>query len=268
MRGLYALGGLLGRTAKLAAVSDPAKLGDGLVRLGTSYVNWYLVADEGGVTVVDAGVPRYRPQLEPGLDVLGRSLEDIRAVLLTHSDGDHTGVANAVRDETGAPIHLHPGDEEAARSRGAKKTDEPMSAELRHIGAWRLFAHFTLNGGARPPVIDGTQSVADGETLDVPGRPRAIHTPGHTPGHVAYLFEGHGALFVGDLICTWHPTRGRLGPQVMAFNVSTPQSYESLGRIEDIDAALVLPGHGDPWREGSAAAADRARATAEADGRV
>ena len=81
----------------------------------------------------------------------------------------------------------------------------------------------------------------------MPGSPRVIPTPGHTPGHVAYSFPEHGALFVGDLMCTWHPTRGRIGPQLMAFNVSTPTSIRSLAEIEGIDAGLLLPGHGEPW---------------------
>ncbi len=248
-------------------MSDPELLTDGVVRLGTRYVNWYLVADERGVTIIDAGVPRYRPQLEPGLQLLGRSLGEIKAILLTHADGDHTGVSVKVRSETDAPIHLHPGDADSARTRGKKKTDESMAAELKHLDAWKLFGHFTMNGGGRPPVVDATVPVAAGP-LDVPGAPVAIPTPGHTPGHVAYAFPGHGALFVGDLMCTWHPTRGRLGPQIMAFNVSTPQSFDSLAAIEDIEAGLVLPGHGDPWTEGVESAVAKARATAIADGRV
>jgi glyoxylase-like metal-dependent hydrolase (beta-lactamase superfamily II) len=248
--------------------STPSKLADGLVRLGTPYVNWYLVSDGSGVTVVDAGVPGYRPQLEPGLSLLGNSLGDVRAVLLTHSDGDHTGVATALRDEAGAPVHLHPDDAESARNRGAKKPDESMLAELLHPGTYRLFWEFGRNGGARPPVLADTVAIADGQELEVPGKPRVIHTPGHTPGHVVYYFPALGALFVGDLLCTWHPTRGRRGAQLMAFNVSTPQSFESLGKIETLQAGLVLVGHGEPWTGGPHAAVEQARETARADGRV
>lgn len=226
------------------------------------------MADDDGVTVVDAGVPGYRPQLEPGLELLGRQLGDVRAILLTHADGDHTGVSTRVRDETGAAIHLHPDDAESAHNHGKKKFDESLLAELIHPGTYRLFWHFTRNGGAKPSALDDTAPVSSGEVLAVPGKPRVIHTPGHTPGHVAYLFADHGALFAGDLLCTWHPTRGRRGPQVMAFNVSTPLSCESLGAIEDLDAALLLPGHGEPWTEGPKAAVAQARETAKTDGRV
>jgi glyoxylase-like metal-dependent hydrolase (beta-lactamase superfamily II) len=248
-------------------MSDPALLADGVVRLGTKYVNWYLVADEQGVTIVDAGVPRYRPQLEPGLELLGRSLEDVKAILLTHADGDHTGVSPKVRSETGAPIHLHPDDAESASKRGKKKIDESMNEALGHLEAWKLFGHFTVNGGARPPIIEDTVPVPGG-SVDVPGQPVAIPTPGHTPGHVAYWFADHGALMVGDLMCTRNPVTGRVGPQVMAFNVSTPQSFDSLEAVDEIAADLLLPGHGEPWTEGVKSATGQARETAIADGRI
>jgi len=56
----------------------------GVLRLGTRIINWYLVADDEGVTLVDTGAPAYRSQLEPGLAQLGRKLADVRAVILTH----------------------------------------------------------------------------------------------------------------------------------------------------------------------------------------
>lgn len=248
-------------------MSDAALLADGVVRLGTKYVNWYLVADDAGVTIVDAGVPRYRPQLEPGLELLGRSLDDVRAILLTHADADHTGVSTKVRSQTGAPIYLHPDDAESARKRGKKKTDESMNEALGHLEALKLFGHFALNGALRPPVIDDTTSVAAGP-LDVPGGPVVIPTPGHTPGHVAYSFPSHGALIAGDLLCTRNPVTGRVGPQVMAFNVSTQGSYDSLTAIEGVTANLLLIGHGEPWADGVKEAVNAARETAHADGRI
>jgi glyoxylase-like metal-dependent hydrolase (beta-lactamase superfamily II) len=126
-----------------------------------------------------------------------------------------------------------------------------------------FFAHMARNGALKPPHIADSKPIADGDQLDVPGRPRVIHTPGHTPGHCALYFERHGALLVGDLLCTWHPVLGRLGPQVMpgAFNVSSAQSLQSLGHIEGLHADVLLPGHGEPWTEGPAAAVAQARET-------
>ena len=58
-------------------VVEPAFAADGVVRLGTDLCNWFLFEDGGGVVVVDAGFPDYRPQLEPGLALLGRTKDDL-----------------------------------------------------------------------------------------------------------------------------------------------------------------------------------------------
>ena len=241
-------------------MSDPLQLADGVVRLGTSYVNWYLVADDSGVTVVDAGVAGYSDQLEPGLKLLGRSLDDVRAFVLTHGDADHVGVA-AKRQKEGeqTPIHLHPADRYLVQKK-RKKTEDPMLPILAKPGAWKLFGHFARYGALSQPKIEQTADLASGETLDVPGQPRVIATPGHTEGHVVFHFPQHGALFVGDSICTWHPITGDRGPQLMAFNISNSEALDSLSRYENLEADLLLVGHGEPWTDGPAAAAEAARA--------
>jgi glyoxylase-like metal-dependent hydrolase (beta-lactamase superfamily II) len=121
--------------------------------------------------------------------------------------------------------------------------------------------HLAQGGGLRPPKIDDATTFRDGEVLEVPGHPRVVQTPGHTNGHCAFHFEGHGALFAGDALCTWNPLTGRPGPQIMpaAFDMSTDRCLESLGRIEGIAADILLPGHGEPWTEDPAAAVARAR---------
>jgi glyoxylase-like metal-dependent hydrolase (beta-lactamase superfamily II) len=89
-----------------------------------------------------------------------------------------------------------------------------------------------------------------------------VPTPGHTPGHCALHFEAHRSLFVGDALCTWHPVKGTTGPQLMpsSFNTSNDQALESLSAIEEIEADVLLPGHGEPWRDRPAAAVAAARA--------
>jgi glyoxylase-like metal-dependent hydrolase (beta-lactamase superfamily II) len=243
-------------------LSEPTKLADGLVRLGTSKVNWYLVADEDGVVVVDAAVPGYRPQLEPGLELLGRSLSDVRAVLLTHSDADHTGVAAWLHSEHGVPAYIHEQEDELLRKPRLKKTDGSILPHLWRPSLWSLFSHLARNGGARPPKIEGATTLSGDETLELPGRPRVVNTPGHTVAHLAYHFPSHGALFVGDALCTWNPLTTRRGVQLMpsAFNVSTAQALESLAQIENLEASFLLPGHGEPWHEGVATAVANARA--------
>jgi glyoxylase-like metal-dependent hydrolase (beta-lactamase superfamily II) len=118
-----------------------------------------------------------------------------------------------------------------------------------------------MSGGLKMKGVEGAETFASGDVLDVPGKPRVIATPGHTPGHSALHFESKGVLFVGDALCTRNPITGRVGAQVMpaALNVSTDQCFDSLGAIEEVSAQVLLVGHGDPWRDGTAAAIEGAR---------
>ncbi len=244
-----------------ASENEAAEVVPGVVRLGTDVVNWYLVESDGKVVVVDAGQPAYRPQLDRGLRALGRKPADVAAVILTHAHADHIGVAEKLRTELGIPVYVHKDDEELAKTRKAfGKTEASMLPYLRHPAALKLLAHLSTSGGLPPKIEEVVTFEADDE-LDVPGRPRVIHTPGHTMGHVAFHFPQHGALFAGDLICTWNPLTGGRGPQLLprAFNLSTPSMLDSLTKIQDLDANAVLVGHGPPWTESPRSAVESAR---------
>jgi glyoxylase-like metal-dependent hydrolase (beta-lactamase superfamily II) len=245
-------------------MSEPQRLSDGVVRLGSSMVNWYLVGDDSGVTIVDTGVTGYRDQLEPGLELLGRSIDDVRAVVLTHGDSDHTGVASKLAEERpDLPIYLHPQDEYLVHG-GSKKTEDSMLGLFVRPSIYPLLVHFARNGGLRGPHIERTTPLSETDSLDVPGRPRVIHVPGHTMGHVVFHFPAQSALFVGDTIVTWNPPTGKRGPHLMrpGFNMSNKTALESLSRYEDLEADLLLSGHGEPWTGGPAAAIAQVRAGA------
>jgi glyoxylase-like metal-dependent hydrolase (beta-lactamase superfamily II) len=237
----------------------------GITRLGTEIVNWYLVEEGGRLTAVDAGLPAYTRSLESDLAAHGHSLGDIEAVVLTHSDGDHFGMAAKMRS-AGARVLVHEADEPKLRKPGPKSGDgAPLKVAplMWRPAFWRFMGHMARNGGAKPPPVEDAETFSDGDVLDVPGHPRAVHTPGHTDGHCALLFESHGALFVGDELCTWNPLSGERGPRLMPkqFDVSYAQAAESLSRIEALDAGLILPGHGDPWTGSPADAVVQARSS-------
>jgi glyoxylase-like metal-dependent hydrolase (beta-lactamase superfamily II) len=238
----------------------------GITRMGTEIVNWYLVEEGGRLTAVDAGLPGYGDSLEADLAAHGHEVADIEAVVLTHSDGDHFGLAARMR-EAGARVLVHSADDAKLRKPGPKSGD---GAPLKLVplmvrpALWRFMGHMARNGGAKPPPIADAETFADGDVLDVPGSPRAIHTPGHTEGHCALLFPGHKALFVGDELCTWNPLSGKRGPRLMPkqFDVSYAQAVESLAQLEPLeDAEVILPGHGDPWSGSPAEAVAHARSS-------
>jgi glyoxylase-like metal-dependent hydrolase (beta-lactamase superfamily II) len=244
-------------------MEGPVKIAPGVFGLGSRFVNWYLVEDEGRLTAVDAGLPGFADSLEEQLASIGRQIGDVDAVVLTHSDPDHTGLAPRLSD-AGAKVFIHADDEGTLLEPGPKGGDASpihLVPEIRHPGFWRLFGHMIRHGGARPARITAAETFRDGDVLDVPGQPLVVHTPGHTPGHCALLFAHHRALFTGDGLCTWNPFTGRTGPQVMpsALNLSTDRCLDSLEALEHLDAETVLGGHGEPWREGPSAAVARAR---------
>jgi|ERR1700722_207397 len=247
-------------------MDGPQEIAPGVYGLGSELVNWYLVEQDGRLTAVDAGLPGFAGTLESDLARIGRGLADLEAVVLTHSDGDHVGLVPALR-AGGARVLIHEQDQQTLRKPGAKGGDASPMHLLPYLlrpAFWRLIVHMARRGGAKQPAIDGAQTFKEGDVLDVPGSPRVIFTPGHTAGHCALLFAGHGALFVGDAMCTWNPLTGVRGPQLMpsAFNVSTSQCLQSLQALDGVHADVLLPGHGEPWHEGVAAALSGARALA------
>jgi glyoxylase-like metal-dependent hydrolase (beta-lactamase superfamily II) len=232
----------------------------GIHRLGNEIVNFYVVEDGDGVTVVDAGLPGFLGQLEGFLRERGRRLADVDAVVLTHAHQDHVGVAETVR-AAGATAHVHEADADMARTGKIGKRERSLLPYLRYGATWRLLGMAARAGGVRYPKIAAVSTFSGDEELDVPGRPRAVHTPGHSDGHVAFHLPDRGVLFAGDALCTWNPLTGRDGSQLMpgAFAVSSPQAMQSLARLEPLEAGALLPGHGNPWTDGVPSAVARAR---------
>ena len=230
----------------------------GIRRIGTGLINVYLVEEAGSVTIIDAGAPGYWTDLATELREMGRSLDDVRAVVLTHGHTDHIGFAERIRTDRGVPIRVHELD--AALARGeVKNTAGWGKVRLRSMLAF--FAYGARRGMLRIPPVKEVLTYGDGATLDVPGAPRVIHVPGHSPGSAALHMPGLDALFIGDAIATRNVMTGETGPRIAPFTLDPAQALASLARLEDVEAGLVLPGHGEPWTNGVAAALSAARAS-------
>lgn len=243
------------------------KIADGIHRLGSGMVNAYLLVDGGAVTIIDAGLPGYWKDLEAELAALGRTFEDVRAVVLTHGHSDHVGFAEKAR-RRGVPVSVHEAD--ALLARGRVKNPAKGTGPVRPLPLLRFIALALRKGGwhiDRPTIV---ATFGDGATLDVPGSPRVVLAPGHTPGSAALHVPARDVLFVGDALATVAVTTGDIGPRLAPFTADPARALASLGDLARLpDARLVLPGHGEPWTDGieSAAAAVRESTAAATSGR-
>lgn len=228
------------------------RIADGLHRIGDDpRVNAYLVEEAGEVTIIDAAMPGFYDDIPKELAAMGRQLEDVRAVVLTHGHSDHLGFAERLRTERKVPVWIHEVD--AGLARGEANPNNPMG-KIRLAPLLGFLWLGLRNGGLKRPVVRVVSTFGDGATLDVPGSPQVMLVPGHTRGSAALWVSGRDALFVGDAFATYSVTDGAYGPRLAPFTADRAQALDSLDRLVDSPAALVLPGHGQPWTEGMAEA--------------
>jgi glyoxylase-like metal-dependent hydrolase (beta-lactamase superfamily II) len=233
----------------------------GIHRIEDAYTNWYLVEDGSALTVVDAGVPTSWSSLVAAVNALGRSPGDIRALILTHAHFDHIGIAERAREQLGIPVYVHENDVPLARQpRLYSHERRRLPYFATQLQALPCVAAFVRARAFWPTPIRDVRRFADG-VLDVPGSPHVVATPGHTIGHVSFHFPDRDAVIAGDAVVTFDPYVASHGPQIVsrAATADSARALASLDALTETGASTVLPGHGEPWTEGAAAIAERAR---------
>jgi len=182
--------------------------------------------------------------------------------VLTHAHFDHIGFAERARTELGVEVW-------------APEDDVPLTRHPLQYGRDRSPLRYAWRPGARPimaallrnraffppPIAQVRRYRADDGMLPVPGGLVVQATPGHTLGHCALALPERGVVLAGDAVVTLDPYTGATGPRLVAraATADPERAFGSLDVLARTQAAVVLPGHGEPWRDGAEAAVALAR---------
>ncbi|MQY18332.1 MBL fold metallo-hydrolase [Nocardia macrotermitis] len=229
---------------KIEQVSDSVH-----VVAGTN-VNWALVSDGSGVTVIDAGYPGDTDDVLKSVREIGHQFDDIAAVLLTHAHLDHIGAIPTLVERFEVPIYTGPEEVRHAKRKYLQQiSPAQMAARLLDARGRRWLAQTLRVVGRHLDVTIPTATTADEATLAaLPGGIVAIPTPGHTDGHTAYLLPSEGVLFSGDTLITGHLLSAHTGLQLLPtfFNHNESGTRASAAALAAQPAHTLVPGHGSP----------------------
>lgn len=239
------------------------QIADNVFALGTPGHNYYLIRDGDELTMIDAGCSKEWKDLARGVASIGLTTDAISGIIATHAHSDHFGLAKqAAANQIDVSVHEDEETRATGRYKGrfsAGSGDLPMFK----IKVLRNFLPMLRAGVMKLEFPETVGTFTDGDTLDLPGSPTAIHTPGHTEGHAMFHCAGLGILFCGDGLATMDLLGSATGPQMLddVFHLDPQTARSSLSRLDGLEADLMLPGHGQPWQGSPAEAAAKALAT-------
>jgi len=240
---------------------DVEDLGGGVYRIplplpleGLKAVNVYAIADPGGVDLIDAGIALgpARERLTAGLRQIGYELGDVRNFFVTHIHIDHYSLAIELRRAFHSVISL--GEDERANliatrelMNGRGSTERFFGFDsLARLGAAELTAGLDA-ADRRPPAVieweDPDRWVPDGADLDLRTRTlRAVHTPGHTRGHLVFHDAAAQIMFAGDHVLP--QITPSIGFEAAGNRMALRDYLSSLGKTLALPDARLLPAHG------------------------
>ena len=155
------------------------KITDNIFVVPRVVANTYILIDEDGLTIIDAGLPRSEKKILAFVAKLGFYPSDVKRIVLTHSDLDHVGALTALQKATGARTYASQIEADSIATGEPSRQISSSGFSLRRI-------LFTLVGPflkARPFQVDDI--LVEAQSLPALGDLRVVETPGHTPGHIS-----------------------------------------------------------------------------------
>ena len=219
-------------------------------KMGNKTVNWYLITTPTEVYLIDTGFTGFWKQFSKAMKKLGRTYNEVSAILITHAHVDHTGFAEIARQRTSGEVYIHESAIETVMTDHFEIPEELLS------NLWRptLFFNFMWqafkNDALKAKPVNKAFGFKDNEVLNFGGKPKVIFSPGHSIDHCAFYFEKYNLLFSGDAICTSSPiTLKDYPPHVLKAGDDNKLAFQSLERFSFIENdVLLLPGHGKTWK--------------------
>ena len=239
------------RAREIAPGVHHLEVGQGLLRS-----NVYFVRSEASWVLIDAGsAGQGRPILTAAECLFGEDTPPA-AILLTHDHPDHAGSVRELSRVWDCPVWVHP-DELPVVSGGIPA----FYAYANPLDRWVVLPMLRLAGSTRSGAMVAQASLEDvvrplDRSGEVPGLTdwEAVHTPGHTPGHVAFFRRSDRVLITGDALVTvavnslWGFLSGRqeiCGPPWYA-TWSWRVAKRSVAALAELEPQVVAGGHGRP----------------------
>lgn len=204
-------------------------------------VNVVLIAEE-ELTLIDAGLPGSTPRVVDLVRRLGRSVEEINTLIITHNHFDHIGAVPELRRLTEVRLMAH----QAGLISG--HPEDPYPGRLRRLLRVPFLSPIRRRFELDPGDVD--VQLAGGEVLKPLGGLQVIHTPGHTPGSISLYSSEHRLIFIGDAL---RRHRKRLDIPARPVSTDLVQAVDSLRKLVELDFEVLIPGHGRPVTEGARA---------------
>src|SRR4051794_7437365 len=190
-----------------------------------------------GGTIVDAAT-RHAAQR------ILRAIKDLKitAHAVTHGHSDHQGSSAALVDALGVPFWAP-----AAEAGALRAGDNATLSKDNAITRWQR-KHWM------GPAVRVDRELREGDELDAGFV--VLETPGHSPGHLSYWREEDRTLIGGDVLFGRHPITGRPGlhEPPARFTPEVARNRAQIRRLAGLRPALVVFGHGRPWRDPEALA--------------